>query len=275
MNPILFTAIMWAGQAGAHDGPVGAAAPASYRPAELNGAGVTQKLGTQLPRETPLRDESGMDVTLGQFFAGRPVILVLAYYKCPMLCTQVLNGLFESLPKTGLNPDQYEIVIVSFDPREGPELAAAKRKHYLEAYGRPGLAERVHFLTGSEASINSLTQAVGFGFGYDKRSDQFAHPGMLTLLTPEGRIARYFFGIRFQPRDLRLGLVEASDGKLGTLSDQVVLFCLFYDPNGATYAASVMRVLRLLSGGTVLAIVGYVAVMRMRERRRLLRMTVS
>lgn len=270
MTPWLPLVLLLAGQTTGHDSPVGAGQPASYRPSELNGAGVTQKLGTAIPADAPLRDESGAEVTLAKYLTGRPVIFVLAYYKCPMLCTQVLNGLFESLPKTGLNPDQYELVVLSFDPRETPELAQAKRKHYLDAFGRPGLADHVHFLTGDKESVDRLTQAVGFSFGYDVKSDQFAHPGMITLLAPDGKIARYFFGIRFQPRDLRLGLVEASEGKLGTLSDQVVLFCLFYDPNGATYAASVMRVVRLLAAMTVLAIVTAVVWMRRKERARTL-----
>src|SRR5207237_1110918 len=152
--------------------------------------GVEQKLGLQLPIDLPFNDESGAKVMLGKYLGERPMILVLAYFKCPMLCTEVLNGLFDSLPKSGLSPDQYEIVIASFDTRETPEMASGKRKHYLEAYGRPGLSERVHFLTGSQESITALTKAVGFSYGYDAKSDQFAHPGMITLLTPKGTIAR-------------------------------------------------------------------------------------
>src|SRR5262249_37576663 len=160
-----------------------------------------QKLGTQMPGDLSLLDESGTSITLSRFFGARPIIMVLAYYKCPMLCTEVLNGLFETLPKSGLPPDQYELVIVSFDARETPEMAAAKRQHYLDAFGRPGLDDHVHFLTGPKESIEGLTNAVGFSYKYDSKNDQFAHPGMITLLTPEGRIARYFFGVRFQPRD--------------------------------------------------------------------------
>jgi protein SCO1/2 len=268
MTPWLLTAALFAGQATGHE-PVGAGNPASYRPPELNGAGVTQKLGTQLPLDAPLRDESGADVNLGKYLGSRPAVFVLAYFRCPTLCTQVLNGVFESLPKTGLSPDQFEIIVMSFDPREGPEMAARKKQQYLEAYSRPGLAERVHFLTGSRESVDLLTQTVGFGYGYDAKNDQFAHPGMITLLTPEGKIARYFFGVRFQPRDLRLGLVEASNGTIGTLSDQIVLYCLFYDPNGATYAASVLRLVRAAGAVMVVGMIGFVVVMRWREARRL------
>src|SRR5262249_52446321 len=155
---------------------------------------------------------------------GRPVILVLAYYRCPMLCSQVISGLFESLRGVDLLPDRYEVLIVSFDAREKTELASAKRQNYLDQYSRPGAAEHIHFLTGDQPAINQLTKAVGFSYSYDAAKDQFAHPGMVTVLTADGRIARYFFGIDFPTRNLKLGLVEASEGKVGTVIDQVVLF---------------------------------------------------
>lgn len=268
MNAAMIFLMLGVGQSTGHDLPMGGGRASSVRPAELNGAGVEQKLGTVLPVAFPFRDDSGAPVTIGDYLGNRPVILILAYYRCPMLCTEVLNGLFESLPKTGLSPDQYEIVVVSFDARETPEMAKAKRQHYLEAYGGNGLDRRVHFLTGEQEAITALTQAVGFGFGYDAKTDQFAHPGMITLLTPQGAIARYFFGVRFQPRDLRLGLIEATDGKIGNLSDQIVLFCLYYDPVGATYAAAVMRLVRWGGGMTILLIVGFVTAAHLRERRR-------
>lgn len=230
------------------------------------GAGVEQKLGQPVPAEVPFADDAGRAVKLGDYFGERPVVLVLAYFRCPMLCSEVLNGLFESLGKSGL-ADQCEMVIISFDAREGPELAAAKRKHYLEAYGRPGMADHVHFLTGPQASIDAVTKAIGFGYGYDAKADQFAHPGMVTLLTPAGTIARYFFGIRFAPRDLRLGLVEASNGTIGSVQDSVILFCLYYDPNGATYAASVLNLVRLLGAMTAAGIGIGVFALRRRERK--------
>jgi len=268
MTDALLLTMMMVGQVNSHDGLTRPAQPTSYRPAELNGAGVEQKLGQQVPLDVPLLDHTGKAVTLQDYCGQRPVVLVLAYFKCPMLCTEVLNGLFDSLPKSGLSPDQYEIVVVSFDAREGPELAAAKRKYYLEAFACPGLDQRVHFLTGPQSSIDALTKAIGFGFSFDAKSDQFAHPGMITMLTPAGKIARYFFGIRFQPRDLRLGLVEASEGKIGTMTDSILLYCLFYDPNGATYAASVLRIVRIAGAATVLIIVGLVVWARLREKRR-------
>ena len=225
---------------------------ATMRPKELDKAGVECRLGTSVPLDATFRDESGKEVRLSDFCSGRPVVLQLAYYKCPMLCTQVMNGLFDALPKCGLSPDQYEVVIVSFDAKERPELATAKREHYLEKYGRPGMANRVHFLTGDQKEIDRLCSAIGFTYSFDARSGQFAHPGMVTLLTPTGTIARYFFGISLQPRDLRLGLVEASEGKINSAIDSFMLYCLYYDPDGATYAASVLRLVRL--GGLVTVI---------------------
>lgn len=269
MNVMLLTLMLGIGQSSGHDTPIGRGMVASKRPVELNGAGIEQKLGQQIPEGLAFRADDDAPVTLDQYLGERPVVLVLAYLKCPMLCTEVLNGLFESLPRSGLNPDQYEIVVVSFDARETPAIAQAKRRHYLENYGRPGLDPRVHFLTGQQDAIDALTKAVGFSYSYDPKTEQFAHPGMITLLTPTGKIARYFFGVRFQPRDVRLGLVEASDGKIGSLSDQIVLYCLYYDPNGATYAAAVMRIVRLAGAMTVVTIVGLVGLARMKERKKL------
>src|SRR5262249_15027934 len=157
-------------------------------------------------------------VKLGDYLGQRPVVLVLAYFRCTMLCNEVLRGLVENLPRTGLSPDQYELVVVSFDADDGPELAAATRSHYLEECGRPGMAAHVHFLPGPRTSIEAITRAVGFGYAYDARTNQYAPPGMVTILTPGGTIARYLFGIRFPPRDLRLALVEASEGKVGSLA---------------------------------------------------------
>lgn len=266
MDAVLISAL-FVGQLG-HDSPTNARTPANYRPPELNGAGVEQKLGTQVPTDLVFRNHDGVPVKLGDYFGQRPIVLVMAYFRCPMLCTEVLNGLFDSLPKSGLSPDQYELVVVSFDAREGPELANAKRRHYLDAFGRPGMDAHVHFLTGDSTSITTLTTAIGFGYSFDAKSDQFAHPGMITILTPGGAIARYFFGIRFQPRDLRLGLVEASDGQISSLSDSIILYCLSYDPNGATYAASVLRIVRAAGILTVILLCGLVARARWRERRR-------
>lgn len=226
---------------------------AAMRPKELGKAGIERKLGTQVPLDATFRDETGKEVRLGDYCLGKPIVLQLAYYKCPMLCTQVMNGLFEALPKTGLSPNQYEVVIVSFDANEKPELASAKRQHYLEAYGRPGMANQVHFLTGQQPEIDRLCSAIGFTYSFDAKSGQFAHPGMVTVLTPTGTIARYFFGINLQPRDLRLGLVEASEGKINSAIDSFMLMCLYYDPAGATYAASILRIVRL---GGIITVIG-------------------
>lgn len=266
-GPLLVTFLaLW--QASGHDAPPGGA---SFRPKELNGAGVEQKLGTGVPLDAAFKDHTGADVKLGRYFDGRPVVLVLAYLRCPTLCSEVLNGTFDALLRSGLSPDQYEIVVASFDARETPEMARTKREHYLEHFARPGLERHVHFLTGRQESITALCDAVGFAYGYDAKSDQFAHPGMVTVLTPGGKIARYFFGVRFPPRDLRLGLVEASEGRIGSPTDTFLLYCLYYDPNGATYAASVLRIVRLAGAATVLLIVVSVAAAFWRERRRRLR----
>ncbi len=222
-----------------------------------------------MPLDAQFRDEDGRTVALGDYFGDKPVLLVLAYFRCPMLCTQVLNGVVRALLEVPLDVGKdFTVLTVSFDPREGPELAAAKKKTYLERYGRPGAEGGWHFLTGEPASIERLTRAVGFRYRYDAKNDQFAHASGIMVLTPGGKIARYFYDISYSPRDVRLGLVEASQGKIGSAVDQILLFCFHYDPNEGKYGPAVMNYLRAGGVLTVLAIGGFVVVLRRRSAAR-------
>jgi protein SCO1/2 len=237
-------------------------------PPELAGVGFDQNLGAQVPLDLVFRDETGAAVELGTYFGRRPVILVLSYYECPMLCTLVLNGLASGLKPVSFAPgEDFEIVTVSFDPREQPELAAKKKANYVELYGRPGAATAWHFLTGEEPAIRALTRAVGFRYRYDAASNQFAHAAGIMVLTPAGQISRYLFGIEYAPKDIRLALVEASAGKIGSFVDQLLLFCFHYDPETGKYGAAAINGIR--AGGilTLAALVLYMIGAWRRERR--------
>jgi protein SCO1/2 len=235
-------------------------------PPALRGVGIDQRLDEQVPLDLQFRDEAGQTVRLGDCLGGKPAILVLAYYRCPMLCTQVLNGLVDGLRGVPFSiAEQFNVVTVSFDARETPELAAAKKASYVEEYGRPRAAAGWHFLTGEQASIDCLTQAVGFRYRYDPAQDQFAHASCILVLTPQGRVARYFYGIRYPPRDLRLGLVEASASKIGSPVDQVLLFCYHYDPATGKYTAAAMSFVRL-GGALTLAVLAGALLLAWRRR---------
>jgi protein SCO1/2 len=234
----------------------------------LKDVGIDQKLDQQIPLDLTFTDETGRDVRIGEYFATRPVVLALVYYECPMLCTQVLNGLVGSLE--GLTFDagrDFDVVVVSFDPGETPPLAAERRQFFLKRYGRPGSERSVHFLTGREAAIKQLTDAVGFRYVYDPAIDQFAHPAAITVLTPAGRVSRYLFGIEFAPRDLRLAFVEAAAGKIGTRLDQALLFCYHYDPESGRYGLAIMNLIRLGGLVTVAGLGAFILVTLRRERR--------
>jgi protein SCO1 len=249
----------------------GAARAELKLPRSLHGVGFDQKLNDQVPLDLTFRDEQGRTVRLGEYFRGKPVILVLAQYRCPMLCTQVLNGLVRGMLDIPFNAGkEFEVVTVSFDSRETPEMAAAKKKTYLERYGRPGAEEGWHFLTGDEEPIRRLTDAVGFRYTYDARNDQFAHASGIIILTPEGRIFRYIFDVDFSPhktspRDLRLSLVEASQNRIGTPIDQVMLYCFHYDPAEGKYGAAIMNILRGAGVATVLGIGLFMGLLWRRE----------
>jgi protein SCO1/2 len=239
-------------------------------PGALQGVGIDQKLDYQVPLDVTFRDEAGRDVAFSTFFqAKKPVILALVYYRCPMLCTQILTGLETSLRAVSFNPGQdFEIVSLSFDPKDTPALAAAKKETYLRRYGRPGTQNGWHFLTGDERNIKTLTDAVGFHFKYDPATDQYAHASAVLILTPDGRISRYFYGVEYSPRDIRLGLVEASQGKIGSPVDQVLLFCFHYDPATGKYGAIAMGALRFAAAGFVLICGAFLVIVFRRESRR-------
>ncbi len=235
-------------------------------PRVLKNVGIDQKLNEQISLDAVFRDEHGREVKLGEFFGKKPVVLSLVYYSCPMLCTQVLNGMLSSFRQVSFNiGDQYEVVTVSFDPRETPELAAAKKQTYVKGYNRPGAEASWHFLTGDAANIKRLTDAAGFRYLWDDQTNQFAHASGIMVLTPEGKLARYFYGIDYPPRDLRLGLVEASQNKIGTPVDALMLYCYHYDPATGKYGAVVMNIVRLAGAVTVVLIVGLLLVLRRRS----------
>jgi protein SCO1/2 len=235
----------------------------------LRGVGIEQHLDEQLPLDSAFVDETGREVRLGDYFSDKPVVLALVYYKCPMLCTQVLNGFLKSSQGVPLRIGRdFQVVTVSFDPREGPALAAEKKRQYVRAYRRDGAAQGWHFLAGSQESIERLTRSIGFRYHYDPKSGQFAHASGIVIATPDGRLARYFYGIEYSPHDLRLGLVESSAGRIGSPVDQVLLLCYHYDPLTGQYGLAIAGALRLAGMLTVLGMGCFLVVMYRRERRR-------
>jgi protein SCO1 len=240
----------------------------SALPAPLREIGFDQNIGRSLPLDTAVRDETGRTVRLAEYFGKRPVVLIFAYYSCPMLCAQVINGMASALGVLSLQPGtDLEIVTISFDPRDTAETAKTKKAGYLERYSRPGAAAASHFLTADQPAIDRLTKAAGFRYVWDEQTRQFAHPTGVIVLTPDGRFARYLFGIEYGPRDLRLALVEASAGKVGTAVDTLLLYCYHYDPMTGRYGFVVIRALRVAAGATVLALGTFVFVMVRREKR--------
>jgi protein SCO1/2 len=238
--------------------------PASGKPKMLENVGIDQRLDEQLPLDIALRDESGQEVKLGDYFGSKPVIISLVYYSCPQLCNQVLNGLTSSL-KTLTAFDigkEFNVVTVSFDPRETPQLASEKKKTYMEWYKRPGAAEGWHFLTGDQAAIDKLTEAVGFHYNYDPQTNQFAHASGIMIATPQGKLARYFYGIEYSASDLRLGLVEASENKIGTPIDKVILYCFHYDPASGKYGLVVVNLIRLGGVATIVGMIAFLLLLR-------------
>jgi protein SCO1 len=211
-------------------------APKSNLPAPLRQVGIDQKLNNQVPLDLVFTDENGQQVRLGQYFGQKPVILSLVYYDCPMLCTQVLT-----------------------------ELAREKKANYMARYGRPNAADGWHFLTGDEASITALTNAVGFRFAWDEETKQFAHASGIMILTPEGRVSRYFYGIEYAPRDMQLGLVEASNNKIGSPVDQLLLYCYHYDPQTGKYGFVIMNAMRVLGFATFFGLALLIVIMKRRE----------
>lgn len=243
--------------------------PSTGLPPALQDVKLEQKLDQQLPLDLTFRDESGQEVKLGKYFGQKPVVLALVYYDCPMLCTQVLNAMvtsFRVLPfEVG---KEFDVVTVSFDPRETSALATAKKKvyvDYLPEQKRSNAANGWHFLTGDQASIAQLTDTVGFRYHYDEATKQFAHASGIMITTPQGKLSRYFYGIDYPARDLRLGLIESSENKIGSPVDQLLLYCYHYDPATGKYGAAVMRIMRIAGVATLLAIVAMLFAFRGRS----------
>ena len=250
---------LWAAPLPAHD----------ERPVALRGVELEQKLGSQVPLDLEFRDAAGRTVKLNDYFGRRPVILNLVYYSCEDLCPLVLEGLVKSLRPLAFNiGDQFHVITLSFDSRDTPALAAAKKSAAIKQYSRPGAADGWHFLTGDETAIRRLTEAVGFRYNYESDKDRFGHASGIILLTPEGKAARYFYGIEFAPRDLRLGLIEASANKIGSPIDQLLLFCYHYDPATGKYSLLITNIIRLAAAATVLALATFIVLMVRRERNR-------
>jgi protein SCO1 len=227
--------------------------PASTRPPRLENVGIDQRLDAQVPPDLTFRDDSGKAVKLGDYFGRKPMILDLVYYNCTMLCGEALAGLSSAMRLVKFDVgNEFDVITVSFDPRETPEMAAAKKKDYVARYGRSNAAAGGHFLTGQAESINALTKAVGFQYQYDAKTNQYAHATAIMVLTPQGRISRYFYGVDFPPKDLRMGLVEASQGKIGNAVDAVLLYCYHYNPETGKYGAMVGNILRLAAAATIL-----------------------
>lgn len=234
----------------------------------LQAVGLDQRLGEQVPLDLAFRDEAGRSVTLSDYFGGAPVILVPAYHTCRNLCPLVLDGLIKSLRALSLRiGEHFTVITVSIDPRDTPASAASKKAMVVQRLARPGVADGWHFLTGEETSIQRLARSIGLRYGIDAKTDEYPHASGILVLTPRGGISRYFYGIEYSPRDLRLALVEASDNRIGSLVDQVLLRCYRYDPTAGTYAVSIMNVVRLAGVTTILALGAFVAVMIRRERR--------
>ena len=245
-----------------------AGVPSSQMPSVLADVRFDQRLDEQLPLDTPFIDDAGRPVTLGSYFGRRPVILAFVYYECPMLCTQVLNGLTTSLTVlTETVGREFDVVAISFDPRETPALADGKKKAHLDRYRRPESANGWHFLTGDAAAIKTVADAAGFHYTWDEATQQFAHPSGIIVATPEGKLSRYFFGIEYAPRDVKFALIESSAGKIGNAIDQLLLYCYHYDPATGQYGFVAMGALQIAAAVTVLALLGFVIVSIRREQR--------
>jgi len=235
----------------------------------LKEIGFDQKLGAQLPLDVAFQDETGKTVRLGEYFGQKPVILLITYYNCTMLCPLLLDGLVRTLrPITFDIGKQFTVLTVSINPRETPAIAASRKELYVQRYGRPGAEHGWHFLTGKSDAIAALTQAIGFRFVYDKKKDEYAHASGFVIFTPEGKAARYLYGVEFSPRDTRLALIEAASNTIGNPVDQLLLYCYHYDPLTGKYGVIIMNVLRLAGSATAVALGSFMVVMFRRDRRK-------
>jgi protein SCO1/2 len=238
------------------------------QPEILQEIGWDQRLGERIPLDLAFKDETGRDVVLGDYFGDRPVVLSLVYYECPMLCTISLNGLARALEVLSFVPGQeFEVLTVSFDANEGPDLAAAKKRAYMLSYDKKEEGARGwHFLTGDEDAVHRLTEATGFRYAWDEETQQFAHPAGILVAAPDGTISHYLFGVEYSPRDLRLALVASGKGEVGNPVDQVLLYCFQYDPETGRYSASILNIVRIAGVVTLLAFVGLVLSFSIRRR---------
>jgi len=229
--------------------------PPNVRPPGLKNVGIQQNLNQQIPPDLIFTDDLGRKVRLGDYFAQKPLILNFVYYGCPMLCGEALSGLESTLRVLKFDlGKEFEVITISFDPKDTPEIAAKKKDQSLRRYNRPGAERGWHFLVGQPAAIEAVTKAAGFQYQYDEKTGQFAHSTAILVLTPQGKIAQYYYGIEYPPKDLRLALVEASKNRIGNVMDELLLYCYHYDPEKGKYSATVMRVLRLMGVATMLCL---------------------
>ena len=236
--------------------------PAGVRPPGLKNVGIQQNLNQQIPPDLAFKDDLGRSVRLQDYFGKKPMILNLVYYNCPMLCGEVLSGLVNSLRMMKFDiGKEFDVITVSFDPHETPEIAAKKKAEFLKRYKRAGAEQGWHFLVGNQSAIEALTKVAGFQYQYDDKTKQFAHATAIMILTPEGKIAQYYYGVEYPPKDLRLGLVEAGQGKIGNVVDQLLLYCYHYDPEQGKYSAVVLRVVRLAGLATMLFLGSFIFLM--------------
>jgi protein SCO1/2 len=260
----ILTVLWWCGVAP----PARAHHTAQHAPTVLPEVGIDQRLHAFIPLDLVFRDAAGRTVPLRDYFGSKPVILTLAYYDCPNLCTLVLNGLLRTLRALSLSlGEDFQVVTVSINPEDTPALAAAKQAQYVRGYGRTGAADGWHFLTGQPEAVERLAQAVGFRYTYDAARKQFAHASGVMVLTPQGQLARYFYGIEYAPRDVQLGLVEAAGRKIGSPVDQLLLLCYHYDPQSGTYSLAILRTLRLAGMVTVVSLGLFLGMLWRREWR--------
>jgi protein SCO1/2 len=247
-------------------GPHQAGTPSTTVPKQLEDVTFEQRLDTRLPLDARFRDEAGRDVTLGDYFGTRPVVLAFVYYSCPMLCTQVLNGVSSAVKAMPFTPGKdFDVVYVSFDPRDTPQAAAAKKQAQLADYKQDATAAGWHYLTGAEASIARVTSAAGFSYRWDEASGQFAHVSGVLVTTPDGRLSRYFYGVEYSPKALRMALVESGEGRIGSAVDKLLLYCYHYDPRSGRYGLIAMNLVRLGGAVTLTLLVGFIWLMRRRE----------
>jgi protein SCO1 len=236
--------------------------PPNVRPPGLKNVAITQNLNQQIPPDLTFTDDLGRNVKLGDYFGQKPMILNFVYYGCPMLCGEELSGLESALRVLKFDiGKEFEVITISFDPKNTPEIAAKKKEQILRRYERPGAELGWHFLVGQPDAIETVTKAAGFQYEYDEKTGQFAHSTAIMVLTPQGKIAQYYYGIEYPPKDLRLALVEASQNRIGTLADELLLYCYHYDPEKGKYSATVMRILRLMAVATMLCVGTLVFVM--------------